>query len=148
MADPVIKDNPNVIISDLGAVTAYADAVAGGFEGTREEWEKYLAGIGDNAGRAERAAEAAQESMEAAAQSEESAAESKTAAAASAENSAASEANAEKAANRAEAGALKNGYAEMRIEDGELVLYRTSNLVEKLDFAIKDHTQLEALIYG
>lgn len=37
-----------MIKSDLGAVTAYADAVAHGYTGTREDFGKLLAGAGKN----------------------------------------------------------------------------------------------------
>ena len=60
-----------VIKSDLGAVTAYADAVAHGYTGTREDFGKLLAGAGKNledAVDASNAAEAAAENAENAAQ--------------------------------------------------------------------------------
>ncbi len=53
-----------MIKSDLGAVTAYADAVAHGYTGTREDFGKLLAGAGKNledAVDASKAAEAAAE---------------------------------------------------------------------------------------
>lgn len=60
-----------MIKSDLGAVTAYADAVAHGYTGTREDFGKLLAGAGKNledAVDASNAAEAAAENAENAAQ--------------------------------------------------------------------------------
>lgn len=57
---------------------------------------------------------------------------------------------AEEAADRAEQAILANGYAEFAVgEDGVLRLYRTANLVDKLDFALDEETgRLEAKIYG
>ena len=60
-----------MIKSDLGAVTAYADAVAHGYTGTREDFGKLLAGAGQNltdAVAAKEAAEAAAGSAGSAAQ--------------------------------------------------------------------------------
>jgi len=41
---------------DLGPITAYADAVAGGYDGTREEWKVYIANVAENARQAAAAA--------------------------------------------------------------------------------------------
>ena len=49
-----------MIKSDLGAVTAYADAVAHGYTGTREDFGKLLAGAGQNLTDAVAAKEAAE----------------------------------------------------------------------------------------
>lgn len=60
-----------MIKSDLGAVTAYADAVAHGYTGTREDFGKLLAGAGQNladAAAAKDAAEAAADNAGSAAQ--------------------------------------------------------------------------------
>lgn len=49
-----------MIKSDLGAVTAYADAVAHGYTGTREDFGKLLAGAGQNLADAAAAKDAAE----------------------------------------------------------------------------------------
>lgn len=80
-----------VITKDLGAVSAYAVAVANGFTGTEAEWEQYMADAANNAMNAAGSATAAANSAASAAQSATDAATSKVAAAGSAvdaENSA------------------------------------------------------------
>lgn len=53
------------------------------------------------------------------------------------------------AADRAEQGALKNGFAVMDIdESGHLILTRTENLVDDLDFEIINNKNLEVAIGG
>ena len=49
---------------DLGRVTAYADAVAGGFEGTREEFEEFMAHFAESASRSIEAQYAAEQSAD------------------------------------------------------------------------------------
>ena len=99
----------STITTDLGAVTAYADAKAHGYTGTREEFGKLLAGAGKNlqdavdardtatesataastsAGAAAKSAKAANDSAAAASKSATDASGSATAAAGSAEQSA------------------------------------------------------------
>ena len=77
----------NELILNVGKVTAYADAVAGGYTGTREEWEEALAGIGSEAAAAlaaKNAAEAAQTAAETAQSAAETAGNAAEAAASSA----------------------------------------------------------------
>lgn len=71
-----------VFTTDLGPVTAYADAVANGYTGTREQFGALLANAGDNLTQAEAAKTAAAGSATAAAQSANAAAASAKAAAA------------------------------------------------------------------
>ena len=71
-----------VFTTDLGAVTAYADAVDHGYTGTREQFGALLANAGDNLTQAEAAKTAAAGSATAAAQSANAAAASAKAAAA------------------------------------------------------------------
>lgn len=113
----------STITTDLGAVTAYADAKAHGYTGTREEFGKLLAGAGKNlqdavdakdaaaesataastsAGAAAKSAKAASDSADAASKSVTAAGGSATAAAGSAEQSAES---ATAASNSADAAA-------------------------------------------
>jgi hypothetical protein len=66
---------------DLGAVTAYADAVAGGFTGTREEFRATMANFAETASTATKAAKAADGSASNAAASAQAAANSASAAA-------------------------------------------------------------------
>lgn len=70
-----------VFTTDLGAVTAYADAVDHGYTGTREQFGALLANAGDNLTQAEAAKTAAAGSATAAAQSANAAAASAKAAA-------------------------------------------------------------------
>lgn len=72
------------ITTNLGPVSAYLDAVAHGYTGTREEFGEYLAHVGDNAAAAAASAQRAAASESAAAGSESAAAGSATAAAGSA----------------------------------------------------------------
>lgn len=61
----------------------------------------------------------------------------------------ASEESAAESANFAAQAAEKNGYAAMEIdEDGNLILARTANIADKIDFAIVDDKDLEVRIYG
>ena len=80
----------STITTDLGAVTAYADARAHGYTGTREEFGKLLAGAGKNLQDAVDAKDAATESATAASASADAAAGSAKAAKASANAAAAS----------------------------------------------------------
>lgn len=80
----------STITTDLGAVTAYADARAHGYTGTREEFGKLLAGAGKNLQDAVDAKDAATESATAASASADAAAGSAKAAKASADAAAAS----------------------------------------------------------
>lgn len=96
-----------MIKSDLGAVTAYADAVAHGYTGTREDFGKLLAGAGQNladAAAAKDAAEAAADNAGSAAQTATDAAGTAGQAAGAATNAAgAASTSAEAAAQSAEA---------------------------------------------
>ena len=60
----------NTSTTDLGAVTAYADAKAHGYTGTREEFGQLLANAGINLQEAKKAKESAENSANAAAKSE------------------------------------------------------------------------------
>lgn len=71
----------SVFTTDLGAVTAYADAKAHGYTGTREEFGALLANAGSNLTEAEAAKAAAQASATQAGQSANAAAASAKAAA-------------------------------------------------------------------
>lgn len=82
----------NELILNVGKVTAYADAVAGGYTGTREEWEEALAGIGSEAVAA-LAAKNAAEAAQTAAETAQSAAETAAGAAGTAASSAADDAS-------------------------------------------------------
>lgn len=82
----------NELILNVGKVTAYADAVAGGYTGTREEWEEALAGIGSEAAAA-LAAKNAAEAAQTAAETAQSAAETAAGAAGTAASSAADDAS-------------------------------------------------------
>ena len=59
----------SVFTTDLGAVTAYADAKAHGYTGTREEFATLLANAGNNLAEANAAKAAAQASATQAGQS-------------------------------------------------------------------------------
>lgn len=60
-----------------------------------------------------------------------------------------SETKAAESANFAAQAAEKNGYAAMEIdEDGNLILMRTSNITDKLDFAIVNDKDLEVRVYA
>lgn len=52
MSNFVITPDPAAIFN-VGRVTSYADAVAGGYQGTREEWEIVLANLGTTAAEVE-----------------------------------------------------------------------------------------------
>ena len=71
----------SVFTTDLGAVTAYADAKAHGYTGTREEFATLLANAGNNLAEANAAKAAAQASATQAGQSATAAAASAKAAA-------------------------------------------------------------------
>lgn len=66
-----------VVTTNLGAVTAYADAVAGGYTGTKAEWQALMASYGSVA---EQAAESASQAAESASAASEKASEATTAA--------------------------------------------------------------------
>lgn len=68
----------SVFTTDLGAVTAYADAKAHGYTGTREEFATLLANAGNNLAEANAAKAAAQASATQAGQSANAAAASAT----------------------------------------------------------------------
>ena len=72
------------ITTNLGPVSAYLDAVAHGYSGTREEFGEYLAHVGDNAAAAAASAQRAAASESSAESSATAADESATAAAGSA----------------------------------------------------------------
>ena len=97
-----------MIKSDLGAVTAYADAVAHGYTGTREDFGKLLAGAGQNladAAAAKDAAEAAADNAGSAAQTATDAAGTAGQAADAATNAAGAAAQSAEAAETAQQGA-------------------------------------------
>lgn len=57
----------STVVKDLGAVTAYADAVAAGYTGTKEEWQTLMASyasVAEEAQEAREGAEAAQDAAE------------------------------------------------------------------------------------
>lgn len=59
----------STVVKDLGPVTAYADAVAAGYTGTKEEWQALMASyasVAEEAQEAKEGAEAAQEAAESA----------------------------------------------------------------------------------
>lgn len=66
-----------VVTTNLGAVTAYADAVAGGYTGTKAEWQALMASYGSVA---EQAAESASQAADSASAASEKASEATTAA--------------------------------------------------------------------
>lgn len=95
------------------------------------------------------AATAANESAENAAGSKAAAASSATASANSATAAKASEDAAAKSAAYAEQCAANNGYMQMGVdENGHLMYTRTTNLKDKIDFAIVNDTNLEVTIHG
>ena len=67
-----------VVTTNLGAVTAYADAVAGGYTGTKAEWQALMASYGSVA---EQAAESASQAADSASAASTKASEATTAAA-------------------------------------------------------------------
>lgn len=92
------------ITTNLGPVSAYLDAVAHGYKGTREEFGEYLAHVGDNAAAAAESARQAAASESSAESSATAADESATAAAgsaAAADGSATDAGNAQTAAEAA-----------------------------------------------
>lgn len=52
MSNVIITPDPAAVFN-VGRVTSYADAVAGGYQGTREEWERDLAALGTTAAEVE-----------------------------------------------------------------------------------------------
>lgn len=96
----------DVFNTDLGAVTAYADAKAHGYTGTREEFGTLLAGAGQNLKNAVDAKNAASNSATAAKSSADAAAKSATAAG-SAASAASGSATAAKGSADAAAGSAK-----------------------------------------
>lgn len=91
----------SVFTTDIGAVTAYADAKAHGYTGTREEFGTLLANAGNNLAEANEAKNAAQASATQADQSANAAARSEQSAGASEEQAAASERAAKESADAA-----------------------------------------------
>ena len=100
------------ITTNLGPVSAYLDAVAHGYSGTRAEFGEYLAHVGDNAA-------AAAASAQRAAASESAAAGSASAAAGSATAAAGSASAAGQQADNAAASATAAGTAQTAAEDAE-----------------------------
>ena len=98
----------SIFTTDIGAVTAYADAKEHGYTGTREEFGTLLANAGTNLAEANAAKNAAKASENAAKASKDAAAKSANAAAASSSNAGQSAEAAENAAERAEAAAGVN----------------------------------------
>lgn len=103
-----------MIKSDLGAVTAYADAVAHGYTGTREDFGKLLAGAGQNLTDAV----AAKEAAEAAAGSAGSAAQTATDAAGTACQAAGAATNAAGAASTSAGEAAQSAEAAETAQQG------------------------------
>lgn len=95
------------------------------------------------------AAVSAADSEQHAAESAEKAAEYARTAGDSALAAAKSEQNAEQSYNLAKQVAVANGFAALDInEDGHLILARTENIRNKIDFAIRNGENLEVRIYG
>lgn len=92
----------NTSTTDLGAVTAYADAKAHGYTGTREEFGQLLANAGINLQAAKDAKKSAENSASAAATSAKAAGQSDTNAGSSATNAAKSASNAANSATASE----------------------------------------------
>ena len=99
-----------VVTTNLGAVTAYADAVAGGYTGTKAEWQALMASYGSVA---EQAAESASQAADSASAASEKASEATTAAS----NAATAKADAETAKNAAETAQGKAETAQEAAED-------------------------------
>ena len=99
-----------VVTTNLGAVTAYADAVAGGYTGTKAEWQALMASYGSVA---EQAAESASQAAESASAASTKAYEATTAAASA--NTAKNDA--ETAKNAAETAQGKAETAQGKAED-------------------------------
>ena len=92
-------------------------------------------------------AEAAAKSAEAASDAADIAIQNANSSAADAKSAREFKISALEAADRAEQAILTNGYAEFHIENGRLMLSRTSNISEKLDFQLTKG-RLEAIING
>ena len=103
-----------MIKSDLGAVTAYADAVAHGYTGTREDFGKLLAGAGQNLADAA----AAKDAAEAAADNAGSAAQTATDAAGTAGQAAGAATNAAGAASTSAGAAAQSAEAAETAQQG------------------------------
>ena len=110
-----------MIKSDLGAVTAYADAVAHGYTGTREDFGKLLAGAGQNLADAA----AAKDAAEAAADNAGNAAQTATDAAGTAGQAASA------AANSADAASTSAGAAAQSAEAAETAQQGAENAAKK-----------------
>lgn len=124
-----------MIKSDLGAVTAYADAVAHGYTGTREDFGKLLAGAGQNLADAA----AAKEAAEAAAGSAGSAAQTATDAAGTACQAAGAATNAAGAASTSAGAAAKSAEAAENAQQGaENAAKRAVEAKTGADNALKD----------
>ena len=103
-----------MIKSDLGAVTAYADAVAHGYTGTREDFGKLLAGAGQNLTDAA----AAKDAAETAADNAGSAAQTATNAAGTAGQAAGAATNAAGAASTSAGAAAQSAEAAETAQQG------------------------------
>lgn len=136
------------------ASKAAASAVAAAGSAAQAETQKTAAekaasDAHDHMQTASGAAIAANASAENAAGSKAAAASSATASADSATAAKASEDAAAKSAAYAEQCAANNGYMQMGVdENGHLMYTRTTNLKDKLDFAIVNDTNLEVTIHG
>ncbi|WP_296045303.1 hypothetical protein [uncultured Gemmiger sp.] len=124
-----------MIKSDLGAVTAYADAVKHGYTGTREDFGKLLAGAGQNLADAV----AAKEAAEAAAGSAGSAAQTATDAAGTACQAAGAATNAAGAASTSAGAAAQSAEAAETAQQGaENAAKRAVEAKTGADNALKD----------
>lgn len=118
--------------------------------------DKSAGAAGDSAEAAKEAENQAKQALtetkaakNAAADSEQSAAESAEKAAEGARAAEKSEQNAAQSYNLAKQVAVANGFAALDInEDGHLILARTENIRNKIDFAIRNGENLEVRIYG
>lgn len=142
---------------DLGTVTAVRDEAVSAAVTAGENAAIAQQAVTDAQDTANRAMELAEQSggnAEASAKSAEAASNAAdialahaNSAAADAQSARESNTSALAAADRAEQAIITNGYAEFHIENGRLMLSRTSNISEKLDFQLTKG-RLEALIYG
>lgn len=120
------------------AAQAEAEAARDGADASAKNaaiFEKSAAGSAgiarESANRAEAAQSEAESSRDSAALSEKNAADSE-------ENAASSASSAAKSADRAEQVAVANGFADFYMKNGRIYLVRTENIVDKVDFELKD----------
>lgn len=130
---------PGMVVQNIGPVTAYAYAVAGGYKGTLEQFKADLAKLAGNVTQVREDKEAAEASAKNAAVSETNAKTAETNAAQSAAASAESARTAEAAADRSVNG---GAYIVMSVgEDGNLYMEKTDN-VEGIDLSLDENGNL------